>query len=47
VPYEQQQLAAFSWDRGVLDLPEGDMAALARHIGARVEAVRRATGSVG
>jgi diadenosine tetraphosphate (Ap4A) HIT family hydrolase len=47
VPYDEQQLAAFSWERGVLDLPEADRAALARRIGARVTALRRATPSVG
>jgi diadenosine tetraphosphate (Ap4A) HIT family hydrolase len=47
VPYEHQQFAAFSWDRGVLALSEEDMAALARRIGARVEALQRAAGSVG
>jgi diadenosine tetraphosphate (Ap4A) HIT family hydrolase len=46
-PYEHQQYAAFSWDRGMLDLPEEDMAALARRIGARVEALQRETRSVG
>ncbi len=33
VPYEQQQLAAFSWEHGVLDLPDLELAALARGIG--------------
>jgi diadenosine tetraphosphate (Ap4A) HIT family hydrolase len=47
VLYEHQQLAAFSWDRGVLALPEEDMAALARRIGARVEARQHAGRSVG
>jgi diadenosine tetraphosphate (Ap4A) HIT family hydrolase len=37
VPYEQQQFGAFSWDRGILALPDDEMAALARRIGARVE----------
>ena len=41
VPYAAQQFAAFSWDRGVLALSEGETAALARRIGARVEALRR------
>ena len=41
VPYEQQQLAAFSWDRGVLDLPDEDLAALAVRIGTQVERMRQ------
>lgn len=41
VPYDQQQLAAFSWDRGVLDLPDEELAALAGRIGARVERMRQ------
>jgi hypothetical protein len=36
VPYHQQQLAAFSYDRGVVDLPDEELADLARRIGARV-----------
>jgi diadenosine tetraphosphate (Ap4A) HIT family hydrolase len=36
VPYHQQQLAAFSYDRGVVDLPEEELADLASRIGARV-----------
>ena len=40
VPYEHQQFGAFSWDRGVLALPDQEMAALARRIGARVEAMQ-------
>ncbi len=32
VPYEEQQLAALHFDKGVLDLPEADMAALAARI---------------
>jgi diadenosine tetraphosphate (Ap4A) HIT family hydrolase len=47
VPYDEQQFAAFSWDRGVLDLPAAARAALAQRIGARVAALRRATPSVG
>jgi hypothetical protein len=47
VPYDERQFAAFSWERGVLDLPEADQAAPARRIGARVTALRRATPSVG
>jgi diadenosine tetraphosphate (Ap4A) HIT family hydrolase len=42
VPYQHQQLAAFSWDRGVLALPDGDLASLARRIGARVEQMHHA-----
>jgi hypothetical protein len=41
VPYEQQQFGAFSFDRGVLALPDEEMAALARRISARVEAMQR------
>jgi ATP adenylyltransferase len=41
VPYQEQQFAAFSWDRGVLALPD-DMADLARRIGARVEEMQQA-----
>jgi hypothetical protein len=47
MPYDQQQFAAFSWDRGVLDLPGATWAALARRIGDRVAALQRATPSVG
>jgi histidine triad (HIT) family protein/ATP adenylyltransferase len=47
VPYDEQQFAAFSWDRGVLDLPEAARAALARRIGARVAALQRDAPSVG
>jgi hypothetical protein len=32
VPYEEQQFAAFSWKRGVVALPDDDMADLARRI---------------
>jgi ATP adenylyltransferase len=32
VPYEEQQLGALSFDRGVLDLPEAELAALAARI---------------
>jgi diadenosine tetraphosphate (Ap4A) HIT family hydrolase len=42
VPYQEQQLAAFSWDRGVVALPDDDLADLARRIGARVEHMHRA-----
>jgi diadenosine tetraphosphate (Ap4A) HIT family hydrolase len=42
VPYQEQQLAAFSWDRGVLALPDEDMTDLARRIGARVDKMHRA-----
>jgi diadenosine tetraphosphate (Ap4A) HIT family hydrolase len=41
VPYEQQQFAAFSWDRGVLDQPEQELASLAERIGAQVERMRQ------
>jgi diadenosine tetraphosphate (Ap4A) HIT family hydrolase len=37
VPYREQQLAAFSWERGVVALPDHDMADLARRLRARVE----------
>jgi hypothetical protein len=37
IPYQDQQFAAFSLDRGVLALPDDDLASLARRIGARVE----------
>jgi hypothetical protein len=39
--HERQQFAAFSWERGVLDLPDEALAALAGRIGARVEQLRR------
>lgn len=42
VPYRQQQLAALSWDRGVVALPDEEPADLARRIGARVEQLHRA-----
>jgi diadenosine tetraphosphate (Ap4A) HIT family hydrolase len=42
VPYQEQQLAAFSWDRGVLALPDDDLADLARRIGARVQQLHQA-----
>jgi diadenosine tetraphosphate (Ap4A) HIT family hydrolase len=42
VPHMEQQFAAFSWDRGVLALPDDDMAVLARRIGARVEEMQQA-----
>ena len=41
VPYKQQQFAAFTWERGVLDLPERELAALAKRIGAQVEQIRQ------
>jgi diadenosine tetraphosphate (Ap4A) HIT family hydrolase len=47
VPYGEQQFAAFSWDRGVLDQSDDDRAALARRLGARVADLRRGTRSVG
>jgi diadenosine tetraphosphate (Ap4A) HIT family hydrolase len=37
VPYREQQFAAFSLERGVVALPDDDMADLARRIGARIE----------
>ena len=36
VPYEQQQLEALRMERGVLDLPDGDMAELAARISRRL-----------
>jgi diadenosine tetraphosphate (Ap4A) HIT family hydrolase len=42
IPYRDQQFAAFSWDRGVLALPDDDLASLARRIGARVEQMHHA-----
>lgn len=43
VPYEEeQQLAALSWEHGVLDLPEQELAALARRIGTQIERMRQA-----
>jgi diadenosine tetraphosphate (Ap4A) HIT family hydrolase len=42
VPYHEQQFAAFSWDRGLLALPDDTMADLARRIGARVEEMHQA-----
>ena len=36
VPYEEQQGAWASWSRGVLDIPQEEMASLAARIGARV-----------
>jgi diadenosine tetraphosphate (Ap4A) HIT family hydrolase len=41
VPYEQQQFAAFSWDRGVLDLPDLELTDLAKRIGTQVERIRQ------
>jgi diadenosine tetraphosphate (Ap4A) HIT family hydrolase len=43
VPYHQQQCAAFSPDRGSVDLSADDMADLARRIGARVKQLHRPT----
>jgi diadenosine tetraphosphate (Ap4A) HIT family hydrolase len=40
-PYQQQQFAAFSWERGVLDLPGQELPALAKRIGAQVERMRQ------
>jgi diadenosine tetraphosphate (Ap4A) HIT family hydrolase len=37
VPYHEQQLAAFSWDRGVVDLADDELVDLARRIRARAE----------
>ena len=42
VSYHEQQLAAFSWERGVLALPDDDMTQLARRIGDRVEHMHQA-----
>ena len=42
VPYHEQQFAAFSWDRGMVALPDEELAELARRIGARVEQLQRA-----
>jgi diadenosine tetraphosphate (Ap4A) HIT family hydrolase len=42
VPYHEQQLAALSWDRGVVALADEELADLARRIGARVEQLHRA-----
>ena len=36
VPYEEQQGAWASWSKGVLDIPQKEMASLAARIGARV-----------
>src|SRR5919206_2239806 len=36
VPYEEQQGAWASWDMGVLDIPQEEMASLAARIGARM-----------
>ncbi len=36
VPYEDQQGAWASWSKGVLDIPQEEMASLAARIGARV-----------
>ena len=41
VPYEHQQFAAFTWEPGVLDLPELELAALARRIGMQIERMRQ------
>ena len=37
IPYEDQQVAWASWDRGVLDIPQEDMANLAARIGQRLK----------
>ena len=42
VPYRQQQLAAFCLERGVVALPDEELADLARRIGARVAQLHRA-----
>ena len=42
VPYQEQQFAAFSLDRGALAVPDEDLASLARRIGARVEQMHHA-----
>lgn len=42
VSYQEQQFAAFSWERGFVDLPDDEMADLARRIGARVERLAQA-----
>jgi hypothetical protein len=42
VPYQEQQLAAFLYERGVLVFPDEDMAELARRIGHRVEHMHQA-----
>ena len=41
VPYREQQLAALSWERGVVALPDHDMADLAGRLRARVERMRQ------
>jgi diadenosine tetraphosphate (Ap4A) HIT family hydrolase len=41
VPYREQQLAALSWERGVVALPDHDMADLAGRLRARVERLRQ------
>jgi hypothetical protein len=37
VPYEEQQLAALSWQRGILKLSEEEKASLAARIRRRME----------
>ena len=32
IPFEEQQLVALSWERGILDLADADMAALAERL---------------
>jgi hypothetical protein len=32
VPYEEQQLSALSWDQGILDLPDTELAVLAARL---------------
>jgi diadenosine tetraphosphate (Ap4A) HIT family hydrolase len=39
VPYEEQQGAWASWSKGVLRIPQEEMAALAERIGRRVERI--------
>jgi diadenosine tetraphosphate (Ap4A) HIT family hydrolase len=41
VPYEQQQFAAFSWERGVLDLPEQELASFAKRLGTQVQRMQQ------
>ena len=41
VPYGEQQLAALSGERGVVALPDHDMADLARRLRARVERMQQ------
>jgi len=41
VPDPEQQLGALSWERGVVALPDHDMADLAGRLRARVERMRQ------